>query len=290
MPPNKKQRLHDEQISTQIRRVALKIGADLVGFASITDLRTAPSFRFAPKMPGIDEGVGVVKSSIGLVPGKVRWPKHAKTIVTIALHHAESEPELDWRYGLSNSIGNRRLIRIVRELRTWMQNRFKCRIFPLPYQVEEGGTYLKDAAVYSALGCIGKNNLLINPTFGPRIRLRSFGLDTEIPSDGVLKFAPCKSCGEYCRKACPKDAFSVQFYNEADFGQKQLPAQNGDFARTQCNLQMQEDENSPILQKTFFLSDPVKIIKYCRRCELACPVGKNSMGEVSTARYCKVAP
>lgn len=53
---------------------------------------------------------------------------------------------------------------------------------------------------HSELGCIGKNNLLINPTFGPRIRLRSFGLDTEIPSDGVLTFAPCKSCGEYCRK------------------------------------------------------------------------------------------
>jgi epoxyqueuosine reductase len=38
---------------------------------------------------------------------------------------------------------------------------------PLPYKVEEGGMFLKDAATLAGLGIIGKNNLLITPEFEP---------------------------------------------------------------------------------------------------------------------------
>ena len=49
--------------------------------------------------------------------------------------------------------------------------------YPLPYHVKKGGLFLKDAAVLSGLGIIGKNNLLLHPAWGPRIRLRSILMD-----------------------------------------------------------------------------------------------------------------
>ena len=42
----------------------------------------------------------------------------------------------------------------------------------LPYQIEFGGTFLKDSAVLAGLGVIGKHNLLVTPEFGSDLRLQ----------------------------------------------------------------------------------------------------------------------
>jgi epoxyqueuosine reductase len=39
-------------------------------------------------------------------------------------------------------------------------------------------------------------------------------------------------------------------------------------------MQMEQDNDAAKEQRVDGFDDPVKIIKYCRRCELACPVGK----------------
>jgi epoxyqueuosine reductase len=64
---------------------------------------------------------------------------------------------------------------------------------------------LKIAAVKCGLGCQGKNTLLINPTYGPRIRLVSVLTTAELDADVPFKQNLCKDC-ELCVLACPAKA------------------------------------------------------------------------------------
>lgn len=260
-------------ISSALLQKAKELGADLAGFASVEDLRKAPSFRFAPKMPGIAEGIGTRENKLGLGPGEVLWPDDAKTVLVVAVHHPEEKPEMDWWFGRVDPPGNRILAKVVRELCEWIPKQFGIGVFHLPYHVEKGGTYLKDSAVLAALGNIGKNNILITPEYGPRVRLRALTVDIELPSTGPLPFDPCNGCAEWCRKACPQQAFGNKIYSAEKYGQKILPGRDGHFQRPVCNQQMDIDNDIAKEEVVEGFEDPVKLIKYCRRCELSCPVG-----------------
>ncbi len=253
---------------------AKDLGASLAGIARVDELKSAPSFTFAPKMPGAGEGIGSRKNDLGLKPGEVAWPENAKSVIVIAVAHPEEEPEMDWWFGRMDPPGNRVLAKVCRELCTWITERFGINTVHLPYHVEKGGIYLKDAAVMAGLGCIGCNNVLVTPEYGPRIRLRALTVDTTLASTGPRQFNPCADCPGLCRTACPQNTFGEKIYAEATFGQDILPARDGTFSRPACNVQMELDNDEAKEQEVEGFDDPVKIIKYCRRCELACPVGK----------------
>ncbi len=63
-------------------------------------------------------------------------------------------------------------------------------------------------------------------------------------------------------------------YEAETYGQDILPGQDGSFSRPVCNVQMEVDNDKAKEQDVEGFEKPVKIIKYCRKCELACPVGK----------------
>ncbi len=253
---------------------ARALGACLAGFADVASLKGAPSFTFAPKMPGIEEGVGAMKNAMGLGPGEVSWPHRARTLLVIAVAHPADRPEMDWWHGRKDPPGNRMLARRVRELCTWISERFGIRTVHLPYHTEKGGTFLKDAAVMAGLGCLGRNNMLVTPEYGPRVRLRALTLDVALPSTGPSAFDPCTGCDAPCRRACPQSAFAQQCYTAEAFDQTKLPGRSGVYSRPACNLQMQKDEASAAFQAVEGMDEPVRVVKYCRNCELACPVGQ----------------
>jgi len=262
------------QMSSVILNKAKELGADLVGFAAVEDLKKAPSFTFAPQMPGAGEGIGTRKNDLGLKPGEVAWPENAKTVLVIAVHHPEDKPEMDWWYGRIDPPGNRILAKIITELCNWIPEQLGFGVFHLPYHIEKGGVYLKDSAILAGFGCIGKNNLVVTPEFGPRIRLRALTLDVELPSTGPAAFNPCELCDELCRKACPQKASAEKLYSAADYGQEILPGRNGVFSRQACNNQMLIDNEVAKEQTVDGFEKPVKIIRYCRCCDVACPIGK----------------
>jgi len=264
-----------QQIAATLLNKATELGTDLVGFANVEDLKQSPSFTFAPKMPGAGEGFGTRENKLGLKPGEVLWPENAKTVMVIAVHHPKDQPEMDWWFGRVDPPGNRVLAKIVRELCTWIGEQFDFNIVHLAYHVEKGGTYLKDSSVLAGLGCIGKNNILVTPKFGPRVRLRALTLDIKLPATGPLAFDPCTECDDLCRKACPQNAYHSQQYLPETYGQAILPGRDGFFAKPICNQQM--DINDKKAKEHVFegFDKPVKIIKYCRACELSCPVGKS---------------
>ena len=260
--------------SSAILNKAKAWGASLVGFAGVAGLKEAPSFTFAPKMPGAREGFGTRKNELGLGPGEVAWPDGAKTVVVIAVAHPSDQPEMDWWFGRVDPPGNRVLARVVRELCVWIEANYDIRTTHLPYHVEKGGTFLKDAAVMAGLGCIGKNNILVTPEYGPRVRLRAMTLDAVLPPTGPSSYDPCAGCDAPCRRACPQKAFDNQVYTAEAYGQAHLPGRGGEYSRPVCNGQMQKDIDAAMEQTVEGFEDPIKVIKYCRNCEMACPVGK----------------
>lgn len=65
----------------------------------------------------------------------------------------------------------------------------------------------KIAATSAGLGWIGKNGLLINPVFGPRLSLATVLTDAPLMPDKPIEFSQCGECN-LCRDYCPSKAIT----------------------------------------------------------------------------------
>lgn len=217
------------------------------GIANLEEVLKAPSYSVVPKnewSPRISNERTVTE-----------WPKKVKSVLVLGLHHGEEDPQLDWWDG-GNTMGNRQLMKISDSLKQWLKDSLGLSALPLPYYVEWGGLFLKDAAVLSGLGVVGRSNLLLNPEWGPRIRFRSILIDRELePTKPVEDFNPCDSCGEICHSVCPQNVFS-----------------SGTYDRSKCIAQLDADiaNRMPAAEGSADVI-PGLVVKYCRACELACP-------------------
>jgi len=200
------------------------------------------------------------------------WPADARSAVVIAYAHPADRPELDWWYGRIDPPGNRVLAKIIGDLSSWVESEHAIKTYPLPYHTEKGGIFLKDAAIQTGLGCIGKNNPLITPEYGPRVRLRAMLLSERLPATGPRQFDPCSDCAEPCLEVCPQMALGKEINPADSVGQ---PSPRGNYDRGKCSVQMNEDIDAAKEQDVPEVSgQPVKIINYCRDCQLSCPVGR----------------
>lgn len=217
-----------------------KLGATLAGVASVAALRQSPSHQAEDHQ---------------------NWPEEARAAVVLALTHPAAAPELDWWDGRAGgSPGNRRLMGVGRKLSQWIQRELRCRVRALPYGIEKGGKFLKDAAVLAGMGVIGRNNLLITPSHGPRLRLRALLLDIDLGAASPIAFDPCAGCDAPCLRACPQNAF-----------------RSGRYHRPLCRRQMAQDEkgaNRMVDIGLMVVRD--RRVRYCRACELACPVARDA--------------
>jgi len=263
------------QLSSLVLTKAKEYGADLVGIADAAELKNSPSHKLAPQIPRLKVG----KVEGGLEPEVVQWPENAKSVIVIGISHPEDKPELDWWHGKYLPPGNQKLARIAKKLGEWINNNYEgIQAYPLPYHVEKGGIYLKDAAVMAGLGCIGLNNLFISPEYGPAVRLRVLIVDKELVFTGPVNYNPCSSCEVYCLKKCPRGAFNEVIYNQEEMGQSNLPGITGTYSRIKCNHQMEKDIKDSRERNETAIYGPdgeeVQLLKYCRNCEFACPVGR----------------
>lgn len=235
-----------KHIRSDIIKKGESLGASLVGFTSVSKLKESNTYDVYDQAPYYDYYEGV------------EWSKKAKGVIVLALHHKRSAPELDWwRYDLpARTYGNEQLIKTAKNLSTYINKEYNINPTPLSYYVEKGGIFLKDAAVLAGLGIIGKNNLLITPQFGPRVRLKAIFTNLEFESTGPITFNPCEGCDVACFSACPQDAFA-----------------DGSFSRELCDLQMGLDQGNQLnLEETQDEELPSVCRKYCRLCEFACPI------------------
>ena len=189
----------------------------------------------------------------------ITWLPNARSLLILAMHHPQENPELDW-FDRGNTSGNRWLTKISKILVEWLDDTHGIKAQALPYQVEKGGVYLKDAACLAGLGVIGKNNLFIHPAWGPQVRLRSVLIQDYLPSSTPREnFNPCYQCPMPCRKACPENAFA-----------------QGRYHRPSCMMQLESDRANQIEHGGENAEgSPHLVTAWCRRCEFACPVGKS---------------
>jgi epoxyqueuosine reductase len=270
---------------TQIIEKAKDMGATLAGIASVAMVQKSPSHRMLSKYGTQIDGV---YSFEGIQDFReIEWPTNAGSALVIALSHPKDELDLDWSFPSGNTPGNRCLQGINQRLSEWIEGSLQIKTHRMPYWVEEGGMYLKDTAVLAGLGCIGRNNILVTPELGPRVRLRAMLLEAELTPTGPIDFDPCEDCEELCREACPQNAFDRMVLSSAETGIYTLPGRDGLYGRSRCSGQLDRDrEDSGIAVDEWFLSErhPLGVereetsqtkarIKWCRRCELACPVG-----------------
>ncbi len=211
----------------------------MAGIASVELLRESPSHEMLSKFGTKIDGVHSFERRMDF--NEINWPANAKSALVIAVSHPQDKPELDWSSASGNTPGNRLLASINEELSAWIEEKWGIKAQRMPYWVEEGGLYLKDAAVMGGLGCIGKNNILITPELGPRVRLRAMLLEAELRPTGPVDFNPCDSCQEFCRKACPQDAFDRIILSPVETGMCALPGRDGFFSRAKCSIQMDHD-------------------------------------------------
>jgi epoxyqueuosine reductase len=249
---------------------ATENGASLAGIASMKALKVSASHTIYMHM-GDYSGVGTIKDEDVLRNKPLFcWPDSARSVLVIGLSHPEENPELDWWDGRGTP-GNRVLIDIINRTSQQIERNLKFKTHKLHYYIEKGGVFLKDAAVLAGFGCIGKNNMLLTPLYGPRIRLRALLLDADIGPTGPITFDPCVDCKVFCRRVCRENAMAdkAPIFKLIDFSED-LPGRDGFYHREICNIRMEKDESESRKRRVGNQSQ----IKYCRRCEFVCPVGK----------------
>lgn len=250
--------MSSDDLQEKILARAREEGAAVAGIVRIADLRNAPSYPAYDADPFYPEYEGV------------EWKDESRSMLVWGLPHPAAEPVLDW-WSLKVkgfTPGNRELAAQSKRLRAWMNEELGMGALSLPYQIEYGGAFLKDAAVLAGLGVIGRNNLVVTPEYGPRIRWRGIFMEADVAPTGPLEgFDPCRGCAEPCRTACPKDAFA-----------------GGAFKRALCKQrQDQLDVDFEVMDGALFgIEEASNVTEYCRVCELACPVAPDhSRGDIA---------
>ena len=246
-------------ISRVIVEKAKVLGASVAGIAKIEDLKASKSYEIYAKAPFYEQ---YDPSSPNYFKFKgVKWRKEHKSVLVWALEHPASEPALDWWSmkvkGFTPGNGVMRLQ--SKQLRIWLDEELGIKALSLPYQIEFGGAFLKDSAHLAGLGVIGKNNLLVTPEFGTRVRLRGIFMEAELEPTGPIDFDPCSGCDRPCHRVCPRNAF-----------------RSGTFERAHCMKEndKREAETEIVEGAVMGIEKPTAVSKPCRSCEFACPVAQ----------------
>jgi len=190
-------------LTSAVKALALELGADLVGVASVDRFGSAPE-RFKPEK---------------LLPG-------ARAVISIAVHHPDACVELcGWPtphdigpYGPAQDAMNWRLDRISFQIAKFLEREgFDSLPFPATnfwqYRRPPDLTteFVPDfphihAAVAAGLGEIGFSGLLLTPEFGPRQRLTSIITTAPLRPDPLYDGPPLCDLCLLCAEVCPLDA------------------------------------------------------------------------------------
>ncbi|MDO4616637.1 MAG: hypothetical protein Q4B03_04175 [Lachnospiraceae bacterium] len=263
------------RIRDDLLRKLKELGADLAGAASVDALRNGPSEQLFPNMKDHTRDHFAGEITTGLPHGQVFWEEDAEAVLVFAVAHPKDQPQLDWWCGEIDPPGNKRLLAISKGLRAYIKELYPgVHLYSKRYHVERGGVYLKEAAVQAGLGCIGYNNLLVTPEYGPRVRLRAMTISLPLPATGPIDYDPCASCEKTCIRSCPMHSFDEVIYTKEETGLEHLPGRNGRYYRAACNqMMLYNEEHAKEGLMPEVCDHPEKIIKYCRGCELNCIAG-----------------
>ena len=250
-----------KKIEKTIVSKAKELGASVAGIARVADLKASKSYEIYTKSPFYEQ---YDRKSPNYQKFKgVKWHEEHKSVLVWALVHPASEPAFDWWSMKVPGFtpGNGVMRSQSKKLRIWLGEELGINALSLPYQIEFGGALLKDSAHLAGLGVIGRNNLLVTPEFGTRVRLRGIFMEAELEPTGPLDFDPCKGCDRPCHRVCPRNAF-----------------RSGAFERAFCMKEndKREADVEIVDGSIMWIEEPSEVSKPCRFCEFACPVAQGA--------------
>lgn len=177
-----------EKLTSEVKEVALKAGASLVGIVPASVIDSFPSIWVGWKIQEY------TKKTIEIM-------SDAKSIVVIGYHVWDDILELaiekdeEWVYP-----GYFPLSVLAQAVTNHLEmNGYKA--------VSAYGLSYKRLAQLAGFGNYGKNALIINPIYGPWIRLAAILTNAEMVADKSFEQDLCGDC-ENCLKACPAGALT----------------------------------------------------------------------------------
>jgi epoxyqueuosine reductase QueG len=255
--------------SREIKNFVTRMGADLVGVAPADCVEPASNRRGPLNV--MPEARAMVVFAKRMLRGSLESPRdEVVTTMNLVLYE-----ELD---------------RIAYALGEYLEARgFRAATVPAYSPVEMtaeakgmvGVVSLRHAAQAAGLGVLGKNNLLLTPLLGPRVRLGGVVTDVALAPDTPLNKDLCKDC-EACVKACPADALSEPGQTRTGRCVRQvLPyGLTGLIQNLTDKLDRSVDEGKAFLKEPDFwnLYQSVQLgLQYgCHACINACPIGAKS--------------
>ncbi|MBL7078888.1 epoxyqueuosine reductase [Candidatus Bathyarchaeota archaeon] len=137
----------------------------------------------------------------------------------------------------------------------------------------------KRMAQLAGFGGFGKNALIINPRYGPWLRLQAVLTDVELEPDKPYEGDLCGDCEE-CVKACPVGALTPYVVDP----NRCLAGPHDDEWIGLLSGQVSYDsikDGPPGLQKVFDVHSPTVTRNtrlMCMTCQRACPIGREERG------------
>lgn len=181
----------------EVLQFTLQEGADLVGIVNVKGLKHCNPWR----------------PPTNIVP-------EAKSIVVFALKHSDAALDSDiMRLNINDTLViYHELSRIGYRISRFLEKRgFRATAVPpfSPIEMSEetrglvGDFSLRHAADSAGLGYIGRNNLLVTPEFGPRVRLAAVITDGDLEPRSRSIELNCGTCA-ICIEKCPAKAISQE--------------------------------------------------------------------------------
>lgn len=188
----------NKRLTTQVKRLIKRAGADLVGIASVDRFKDAPKGHRPTDI--LPSATSVIVFAKRMLYSPIERLPHSRLEYTNQFFVVNSILNLiGYKVGEFLESKGYRTIPIPPAY-----PRFEDKLF--------GVLSHRHAAVEAGLGEIGLSNLLITPQYGPRVRLDSVVTDAPLIPDPRFEEEVCEKyqekCGLACVKACPVNALN----------------------------------------------------------------------------------
>lgn len=250
--------MNPEALTREIKEYALSHGAELVGILTPMSIDAMPTYWIGWQVQEESK-----KTS--------DYMENPKSIIVLGYHAFDDihEAQIAHNGGIEYPVYERMRLYARRVVRKLEEKGFKCVVYP--FRLSQ-----KRMAQLAGLGSMGKNSLIINPDYGPWIRLQSILTDAPLVPDKEFTRDLCGECTR-CVDACPTAALTPYVIDPE-----------------KCLIGISETELAQLIEKDLSITDyrdipdevfrehmprfTVNSVLMCTTCQRACPYGREKRG------------
>lgn len=250
--------MNPSALTQEIKEYALSHGAELVGVLSPESIDAFPEYWIGWQIQQTSKKT-------------TDYMEYAKSIIVLGYHAYDDihEAQIAHNGKIEYPVYTRMRLYARRVMRQLEEKGYKCIVYP--FNLSQ-----KKMAQLAGLGPIGKNSLIINPKYGPWIRLQSILTDAPLVPDQAYTQDLCKDCTR-CLSACPTGALSPYV---VDPEKCLIGISEKDLAKLieedLCFTEFRDVSDS--LFRAYMPRFTKNSVLMCTECQKACPFGRENRG------------